>query len=132
MKTLLSIGHIFTLLLLFSLSSTAANVVTNQPSYDAVYRTSRVADAYYFLLLTKDGRFFHLHTNKTSTLTANELKSPDILSILNKKQSWGEAFPIKGKYVLKNGKLYTQRYWDSIKIISPKKIKYLNKVYYLQ
>jgi len=132
MKSIFSMAKIVVLLVLLSLSIHAGNIVTNEPSYDKVYRTARIADAYHFLLLTKDGTFYHLLTNKTSSLSPSEFKSSDLLSILNKKQSWGQAFPTKGKFVLKNGKLYTQRYWDPIKVLSPKKIKYLNKVYSLQ
>ncbi len=132
MKKLFSIGQMLTLLFLFTMPITAGNIVSSEPTYDTIYRTARIADSYHFLLLTKSGRYYHLHTNKTSTLTAKELKSSNLLSILNKKQSWGQAFPSKGKTATKNGKLYTERYWDRIKIISSKKIKYLNKTYYLQ
>jgi len=132
MKKFVTFAQLLTLLFFFTMPITAGNIVSNEPTYDAVYRTARIADAYHFLLLTKSGTYYHLHTNKTSTLTADELKSPNILSILNKKQSWGQAFPSQGTYSKKNGKLYTKRYWDNIKIISPKKIKYLNKTFYLQ
>ncbi len=132
MKKLFSIGQILTLLFLFTMPMSAGNIVSSEPTYDTVYRTARISDSYHFLLLTKSGTYYHVHTNKTSTLTAKELKSPNLLSILDKKQSWGQAFPSKGKTVIKNGKLYTERYWDQIKVLSPKKIKYLNKTYYLQ
>ena len=98
-----------------------------QPTYNKVYRSDRVGDSYYFFLLTKSGTFYHLFTNKTDTLTASELKSSQLLTILNGKQSWGKAFPKSGKYVINNGKLYTKLLWNRIKILSSTKIKYLNK-----
>lgn len=125
-KILLTLG------LLFSTPSFAGNVLNAKISYNKVYRTDRIADSYHFLLLTKDSRYYHLHTNKTSSITPKELKSPKVLKNLEKKQSWGQAFSSKGSLVKEKGKIYTKRYWDRIKVISPKKIKYLNKTYKLQ
>jgi hypothetical protein len=132
MKILIKVAQLLTVVFFFTSPIVAGNIIKNRPTYDAVYRTARVADAYHFLLLTKNGTYYYLHTNKTNSLTAKELRSSNILSILDKKQSWGQAFPSKGKFIQKNGKFYTQRYWDSIKVISPKTIKYLNKTFYLQ
>jgi len=101
----------------------AGSVIDSKPAYDKVYRTDKISDSYYFLVLSKDGSYYHLNTNKTDSLTANELKSPNILNILKDKRSWGQAFLSKGKYTTKKDKLYTKRYWDRIKVISSKKIK---------
>ena len=116
------------LVLTFSMPLFAGNV----PTYNKVYRTDRIADTYHFLLLSKNGRYYYLHTNKVSTITASELKSPKVLENLKTKQSWGQAFSAKGDFTEKKGKLYTRKYWDEIKIISKKKIKYLNKTYKIQ
>ena len=113
-----------------SLSASASNMGT--PSYDKVYRTNKVGDAYQFLLLDNNGQYYHLLTNKTATLTSSELKSSKILEILKERQSWGKAFPKKGDYTINNGKFYTKLLWNPIEIISPTKIKYLNKTFYLK
>jgi len=83
-------------------------------------------------MLTKSGDYHYLYTNRTSTLISSELKSPKLLDILKKKQSWGQAFPKKGRYTIDKGKIYTKLLWDRVYVLSPKKIKYLNKVFYLQ
>jgi len=133
MKTLLIILKLFIFIILFSQNTLEAQDISGiQPTYNAVYRSDRVGDAYHFLLLTKDGRYYYIHTNRASTLTPNEMKSPDILNILKKKQSWGQSFPKKGTYTIKNGKLYTKLLWDQIQIISKNEIKYLNKSFYLK
>ena len=71
MKSLLLI----LILLLSSLSLTASDINGVKPSFNKVYRTSRIGDSYYFLLLDKNGKYYHLFTNKTDTLSASELKS---------------------------------------------------------
>jgi hypothetical protein len=110
----------------------AVSDISPNPSFDKVYRTERIGDAYHYLLLDKQGNYYYVHTNKTKQLSSSELKSSSILNILKKKQSWGQAFSSKGQYIQKNGKFYTKRYWDSIKVYSSKKIKYLNKTFFLQ
>ena len=133
MKQLLNIVKLLTLLLLLSNTTVYAEKISGvKPVYNKVYRSDRIGDSYHFLLLTKGGMFYHLLTNKTDKLTANELKSSDILSILKKKQSWGKAYPKKGKYTIDNGKIYTKLLWNQIKVLSSKKIKYLNKILYLK
>lgn len=103
-----------------------------QASLDKVYRSERIGDSYHFLLLTKKGQYFYLLTNKTDKLSPKELKSSNILDLLKEKQSWGKAFYKKGAFVLSKGKLYTKLLWNPIKILGSKKIKYLNKTFYLQ
>ncbi len=103
-----------------------------QASLDKVYRSDRIGDSYHFLLLTKKGQYFYLLTNKTDKLSPKELKSSNILDFLKEKQSWGKAFYKKGAFTLNNGKLYTKLLWNPIKILDSKKIKYLNKTFYLQ
>ncbi len=103
-----------------------------EPSFNKVYRTDRIGDSYHFLLLNQKGKYFYLFTNKTATLSSSELKSSTILKLLKKKQSWGKAFYKNGEFILKNSKLYTKLLWKPIKILSDKKIKYLNKIFYLQ
>jgi len=110
----------------------AINIPTIQPIYNKVYRTDKISDLYHFLLLDKEGRYYYIRTNKAKILTVNEIKSKNILKILNSKQSWGQIFSSKGKYIIKNGKVYTKRYLDKIDIKSAKEIKYLNKTFYLQ
>jgi len=119
--------------LLFSSSILSASGVNGpQPIYDKVYRSDRTGDSYHFLILTKSGQYHYLYTNRTDKLTSSELKSSSLLDILKKKQSWGQSFPKKGKYTVDKGKIYTKLLWDRIDVISPKKIKYLNKVFYLK
>jgi len=133
MKNLLITLKLFIFVIVFSQNTVYAQSISGtQPSYNKVYRSDRIGDSYHFLLLTKDGRYYHLHTNRAKTLTANELKSPNILNILKQKQSWGQSFPKKGTYTIKDGKIYTKLLWDQIKIISKNKIKYLNKIFILQ
>lgn len=120
------------IILLSSLSLNASKIDGVQPAFNKVYRTGRIGDSYHFLLLKQNGFYYHLFTNKTDKLTASELKSSNLLKILKKKQSWGKAFPKSGKYTLNRGKLYTKLLWNPIKILSAKKIKYLNKTFYLQ
>ena len=120
------------LILIFNTSLFAGNVPNKDMLYDKVYRTDRIADGYYFFLLSKNGKYYYLQTNKVSTITASELKSPKILDNLKEKQSWGQAFSSRGYFTKDKGKLYTKKYWDEIKVISKKKIKYLNKIYKLQ
>lgn len=103
-----------------------------QPLYEKVYRTDRIGDSYHFLLLTKEGKYYHLFTNKTKTLSAAEIKSSNLLGILNKKQAWGKAFPKQGDYTVDNGKLYTKLLWNPIKVINANKIKYLNKTFHIK
>jgi hypothetical protein len=121
----------FTLLFSSSLLS-ASGVNGPQPIYDKVYRSDRTGDSYHFLILTKSGHYHYLYTNRTDKLTSAELKSSSLLDILKKKQSWGQSFPKKGKYTVDKGKIYTKLLWDRINVLSPKKIKYLNKVFYLK
>ena len=133
MKRLLNIVKLLSLLLLLSNTTVYAEKVSGiAPTYNKVYRSSRIGDAYHFFLLTKSGMFYHLITNKTDKLTVNELKSSNILAILKTKQSWGKAYPKKGKYTISSGKIYTKLLWNRIKVLSSKKIKYLNKTLYLQ
>ena len=120
------------IILLSTLPLSASEINGVQPSYDKVYRTSRIGDSYHFLLLNKDGKYYHLFTNKTDKLSASELKSSKLLKILKKKQSWGKAFPKKGSYTVNNGKLYTKMLWNPIKILGKNKIKYLNKTFYIK
>jgi hypothetical protein len=133
MKTILITIKILSLILLFSTTVIEAqDPVVLKPVYNKVYRSDRIGDSYHFLLLTKSGRYYYLYTNRTDTLTANELKSKDLLNILKKKQSWGQSFPRSGRYIINNHKIYTQLLWDRIKITSNKRIKYLNKTFKLQ
>ncbi len=133
MKRLLLIVKLLSLMILFSNTTVYAEKISGTlPVYDKVYRSDRIGDSYHFFLLTKNGTFYHLITNKTDTLTSNELKSSKLLSILKKKQSWGKAFPKRGKYTIDSGKIYTKLLWNRIKVLSPKKIKYLNKILYLR
>lgn len=133
MKTLLKTIK-FVALLIFIVNSTlyAESISGTQPTYDKVYRTDRIGDSYHFFLLTEKGKYYHLYTNRTSSLTAKELKSKDLLEILKKKQSWGQSFPKKGTYTVSDGKLYTKLLWKKIEILSESKIKYLNKTFYLK
>ena len=103
-----------------------------KPSFNKIYRSDRIGDSYHFLLLTKTNDYYYLFTNKTDKLTPSELRSSKLLEILKKKQSWGKAFPKHGQYAVNQGKIYTKLLWNPIKIRSPKKIKYLNKTFYLQ
>jgi len=133
MKTIIIVLKLLIFSLLFSNSILNASTINgHKPSYDKVYRTDRTGDSYHFLMLTKDGKYHYLYTNRTAKLTSSELKSTNLLNILKKKQSWGQAFPKKGKYTIDNGKIYTKLLWDRIYILSPKKIKYLNKIFYLK
>lgn len=133
MKSLLLVVKLFIfVILLFQNTLYAKGISGAQPSYNKVYRSDRIGDSYQFLLLTKDGMYYHLLTNRATTLTANELKSPDILNILKQKQSWGQSFPKKGTYTIDDGKIYTKLLWDRIKIISKNEIVYLNKTFYLK
>jgi hypothetical protein len=124
---------IFSFVLLTSTAMLDANDTTMlEPTYNKVYRSDRIGDSYHFLLLTKDGMYYHLYSNRTDTLTPEELKSKDLLNILKKKQSWGQSFPKSGKYIINNNKIYTQLLWDRIKVTSKNTIKYLNKTFKLQ
>ena len=121
---------LLSLIILLSTVSLNANEIDGiKPSFNKVYRTDRIGDSYHFLLLAKNGNYHYLFTNKTDTLSATELKSSKLLKILNKKQSWGKAFPKSGKYTVNNGKLYTKLLWNPIKVLSATKIKYLNKTF---
>jgi len=131
MKKLFSIIKVVTLLSFILTPIFAGNVLGAKPSINKVYRSSKISDSYHFLLL--DGsKFYYINTNKTDKLTPSEIKSPKILDLLKSKQSWGQAFSSKGEYINKNGKIFTKRYLDRIKILSPKKIKYLNKIFIIQ
>jgi len=133
MKTLIKILKMFSFTILLSSSILSASGVNGpQPIYDKVYRSDRTGDSYHFLILTKSGQYHYLYTNRTDRLTSSELKSSNLLDILKKKQSWGQSFPKKGKYTVDKGKIYTKLLWDRIHVLSPKKIKYLNKVFYLK
>jgi len=104
-----------------------------KPLYDKVYRSDRIGDSYHFLMLTKSGKYIHLYTNRTDNITASELKSSNLISILKKKQSWGKSFPKKGNYTIDDkGRIYTKLLWDRVKILASTKIKYLNKTFYLK
>jgi len=117
------------IILLSSVSLTASEIDGVKPSFNKVYRTGRIGDSYHFLLLAKNGNYYHLFTNKTDTLSASELKSSKLLKILKKKQSWGKAYNKNGKYTVNKGKLYTKLLWNPIKVLSSNKIKYLNKTF---
>ena len=133
MKKLLMTLKIFGFsLLLLSGSLYAGTLIGEKPMFNKVYRSDRVGDSYHFLLLTKNGMYYHLLTNKTNKLSAGELKSSRLLAILEKKQSWGKAFTKTGKYTIDKGKIYTTHLWNRINIISKNKIKYLNKTFYIQ
>jgi hypothetical protein len=133
MKTLLITLKLFGFILLFSSNTLGAKGISGTvPSYNKVYRTNRIGDSYHFFILTKNGMYYHLYTNRTNTLTANELKSPNLLNILKKKQSWGQSFPKNGRYTIDSGKIYTKLLWDRIKVISSNQIKYLNKTFHLK
>lgn len=121
---------LFALLSLLLTPVFAGNVPDGKPSINKVYRTEKISDSYHFLLL--DGsRYYYINTNKSEKLTPDEIKSPNILELLKSKQSWGQAFASSGKYINKNGAIYTEKYLDRIEVISPKKIKYLNKIFLL-
>ncbi len=131
MKKLFSAVRVVTLLSFILTPIFAGNIPEAKPSLNKVYRTGKISDSYHFLLL--DGnKFYYINTNKTDKLTPNEIKSPKILDLLKSKQSWGQAFSSKGQYINKNGKLFTKRYLDRIKVLSSKKIKYLNKTFTIQ
>ncbi len=133
MKRILTIVKLLSLLLIITSTNVYAEEISGaKPVYNKVYRSERIGDTYHFFLLTKNGMFYYLITNRTDKLTPNELKSSDILEILKKKQLWGKAYPKKGEYTINNGKIYTKLLWNRIKILSSKKIKYLNKILYLQ
>jgi hypothetical protein len=132
MKKIFSLIRLLTLLSFIATPIFAAGGNNAKITLDKVYRTDIISDSYHFLLLASNGSYYHVHTNKTKTLTVSEIKSSSILNILKKKQSWGEAFASKGEYVTKNHKLYTKRYFDLIKVESSKKVKYLNKIFHLQ
>ena len=133
MKTLIIILQMFTFSLLCSNGMLSASGINGpKPMYDKVYRTDRTGDSYHFLILTKSGDYHYLYTNRTDKLTSSELKSSSLLDILTKKQPWGQSLPKKGKYAVDKGKIYTKLLWDRIHVLSPKKIKYLNKVFYLR
>ncbi len=133
MKRLLTIVKLLSLLLIMTSTNVYAEKISGaKPIYNKVYRSDRIGDTYHFLLLTKDGMFYHLITNRTDKLTPKELKSPNILEILKKKQAWGKSYPKKGKYTIDNGKIYTKLLWNQIKVLTSKKLKYLNKILYLQ
>jgi len=124
---------IFSFVLLFSSSMLDAKETSMlKPSFNKVYRSDRIGDSYHFLLLTKSGMYYHLYTNRTNTLTADELKSKNLLNILKKKQSWGQAFPKSGRYSINNNKIYTKLLWDRIRVTSNSNIEYLNKIFKLQ
>lgn len=121
------------LMILFSTFGLQADDINGvKPLFNKIYRSDRIGDSYHFLLLTKTNEYYYLFTNKTDKLSSSELKSSKLLKILKKKQSWGKAFPKRGQYTFNRGKLYTKLLWNPIKILSPKKIKYLNKTFYLQ
>jgi hypothetical protein len=132
MKRIFLIIRLLALLSFVATPIFATSVPQKKPTIDRVYRTNKISDSYHFILLASNGFYYTVHTNKTKSLTVRELKSSSILKILNKKQSWGQAFTSKGKYIRKNGNIYTERYFDRIEILSSKKIKYLNKVYQIQ
>ena len=133
MKRLLLTLKLFSFLILLSnVTLNAKGISGSKPTFNKVYRSDRIGDSYHFFLLTKNGTYYHLLTNKTDKLTASELKSPKLLTILKKKQSWGKAFPKRGQYTINSGKLYTKLLWNRIKVLSSNKIKYLNKVFYIK
>ncbi len=133
MKRLLLTIKLLSFFIIFTnVTLNAEEIVGAEPTYNKVYRSDRIGDSYHFLLLTKSGIFYHLLTNKTDKLSVEELKSPKLLTLLKEKQSWGKAFSNRGKYTVNNGKVYTKRLWNRIKILSSNKIKYLNKTFYLQ
>ncbi len=124
--------RVFTFLSFLLTPIFAGNIPDAKPSLNRVYRTEKISDSYHFLLLDSNKRYYYINTNKSKKLTPSEMKSPDILEILKRKQSWGQAFVSSGKYINKNGNIYTEKYLDRIKVISPNKIKYLNKIFILQ
>jgi len=135
MENIMKKINLFFLLALFFVIITpiyAINIPTTQAIYNKVYRTDKISNLYHFLLLDKEGRYYYIRTNKTKTLTVKEIKSDNILQILNNKRSWGQVFLSKGKYIIKNGKIYTKRYLDKIDVKSSKEIKYLNKIFYIE
>ncbi len=133
MKTLLIVLKLLSFYLLFLNSTLNASTINEpKPMYDKVYRSDRIGDSYHFLILTKSGSYHYLYTNRTSKLSSSELTSSNLLDILKKKQSWGQSFPKKGKYTIDKGKIYTKLLWDKITVVSPKEIKYLNKIFYLK
>jgi len=131
-RLLLTLKLLSFYILLSNVTLNAGEIVGPQPTFNKVYRSDRIGDSYHFFLLTKNGMYYHLFTNKTDELTVSEMKSPKLLTILKQKQSWGKAFPKKGKYTINNGKLYTKQLWNRIKVLSPNKIKYLNKNFYIK
>ena len=132
MKFFRSFLKFTTLIFFFCTPLISASTENIEPIYDKVYRTDKVADAYHFFLISKNGKYYYVHTNKAKRLTPSELKSPNLVDILNKKQSWGKVFLSSGEYTKKDERFYTKRYWDHIKLFNSKKIKYLNKSFHLQ
>ena len=133
MKILLITLKFFSFMIFFSISTLDAKELSiTELKYNSVYRSDRIGDSYHFLLLSKNGTYYHLYTNRTDKLTAEELTSKKLLDILKEKQSWGQSFPKSGKFTIKKNKIYTKLLWDRIKVTSNNNIKYLNKIFKLQ
>ena len=101
-------------------------------SLNKVYRSDKIWDSYYFLLLNKRWNYYYVYTNKTDKLTPDELKSDKLLQILNDKQSWWKAFPKKWNYKQSNGKVYTSFLWNEIEPQKEEEIKYNKHILKLQ
>ncbi len=102
-----------------------------EPKLNRVYRSEKILDSYYFILLDEK-EYYYINTDGTDSLSVDEIKSPDILKIMTNKHSWAQTFSSRGKYFIKNCKIYTDNYMDKIDVISPDRLKYLNKIFILQ
>jgi len=107
------------------------NTNMDKVHFYSVYRADESRNHYDFLLLTKEGKYHYVQTDRIYILSPDELMSEELESLLVKKKEFGESFIDRGSYVIDGNNFITELLGNTVEVISPNKLKYLGKVFIL-
>ena len=79
------------------------------------------------MLFAESGQYYYVQTNKSDSLSAYEITSSSLESLLNKKNEFGELFIDKGAYTTEKDSFFTAFSKDKIVLILSTTLKYFEK-----
>ena len=100
--------------------------------FNRVYRSKKIDGDYRFMLFTKKGELYYVQTDRINYLTANEIRSKNIMKILKQKGYMGSSFANTDRYIVKNGNVHTLLGEEKLEVINSEKFKYYRVIYKLQ